>query len=587
MREDISSKKTKNKYGQYFTPLELAKYIVSIATTPKEASVLDPCAGKGVFIEALQEAGYQNIDAIEIDKALRKDNPYKFIKYKSYVTYAFSNKKYDLIIGNPPYIRWRNIEPCLKEELKESELWQKYCNNLSDYLFIFILKSIELLKNNGELIFICPSYWFTTTHTSSIRNYILEHGYFEKIIDLKELPIFKNAIGSLLIFKFIKLRKRKLSKELINPPIEIESFSNIADFYASETDKTRAHIYKIPHFKCDEKWSIDINNEEHSSILKNLCSKNKENFISQTQNKQKDTPKKKLNNALKDDSSLQEASYVTIFDIAKVSNGMVIGNDEAFKVSNELFNKLNQEELKHLIEVIKGKSVGPFTLGATSKYLFCEGINDEANLAKNLPHIYEHLLTFKEELLKRYHFGDSLNFWKWSFLRSYNHFLDNEHKYKDLRIVVPSKDRISKRDYFRFALCPKGIYPTQDALMVLIKTEVRESPQYICAYLNHQAIFNWFKNNGIKRGDVVEFSSKPVRAIPFRPINWENSEEVKLHDQITLKVNELITFSQKFMKDNFNNEQIEIDNLQKVLALPNSQNLIKEINQYLDLLMNG
>ena len=51
--------------------------------------------------------------------------------------------------------------------------------------------------------------------------------------------------------------------------------------------------------------------------------------------------------------------------------------------------------------------------------------------------------------------------------------------------------------------------------------------------------------------------------------------------------NELITFSQKFMKDNFNNEQIEIDNLQKVLALPNSQNLIKEINQYLDLLMNG
>ena len=85
----------------------------------------------------------------------------------------------------------------------------------------------------------------------------------------------------------------------------------------------------------------------------------------------------------------------------------------------------------------------------------------------------------------------------------------------------------------------------------------------------------------------MEFSSKPVRAIPFRPINWENSEEVKLHDQITLKVNELITFSQKFMKDNFNNEQIEIDNLQKVLALPNSQNLIKEINQYLDLLMNG
>ena len=96
------------------------------------------------------------------------------------------------------------------------------------------------------------------------------------------------------------------------------------------------------------------------------------------------------------------------------------------------------------------------------------------------------------------------------FNSDYNHQSDtiiNMNTMINLSREYYSKDRISKRDYFRFALCPKGIYPTQDALMVLIKTEVRESPQYICAYLNHQAIFNWFKNNGIKRGDVVEFSS--------------------------------------------------------------------------------
>jgi adenine-specific DNA-methyltransferase len=45
-----------------------------------------------------------------------------------------------------------------RDELRTSALWQKHCNTLSDYLYIFLLKTVELLNENGQLIFICPEY---------------------------------------------------------------------------------------------------------------------------------------------------------------------------------------------------------------------------------------------------------------------------------------------------------------------------------------------------------------------------------------------------------------------------------------------
>ena len=86
---------------------------------------------------------------------------YDFVQYSSFLEVS-TQEKYDVIIGNPPYIRWKNLEPELKGELQDNDLWNKYFNSLCDYLFIFILKSIGHLSPRGELIFICTEYWLNT-----------------------------------------------------------------------------------------------------------------------------------------------------------------------------------------------------------------------------------------------------------------------------------------------------------------------------------------------------------------------------------------------------------------------------------------
>lgn len=88
--------------------------------------------------------------------------------------------------------------------MAQSDLWNKYFNSLCDYLFIFILKSIEQLKENGELIFICPEYWLNTTHSETLRNYMCVNGFFSDIYLFKEAPLFESVTSSFIIFRYVK-----------------------------------------------------------------------------------------------------------------------------------------------------------------------------------------------------------------------------------------------------------------------------------------------------------------------------------------------------------------------------------------------
>ena len=60
------------------------------------------------------------------------------------------------------------------------------------------------------------------------------------------------------------------------------------------------------------------------------------------------------------------------------------------------------------------------------------------------------------------------------------------------------------------------------------------------AYLNNPIIFDWLKCNGIVKGNIVEFSEKPIASIPFRVIDWTKKNEVELHNLISEKTKEYL-----------------------------------------------
>lgn len=494
----------KNKFGQYFTPEVVADFMICLADISPESKILEPSCGEGIFLNLLQQKGYENLTAYEIDHELGRD--FSCIKYESFIS-ANINDKFDLIIGNPPYIRWKNLEEELKAELSYNFLWNKYFNSLCDYLYIFILKSIELLNNNGQLIFICPEYWMNTTHSSSLRNYMMQNGYFEEIYHFNETPIFNKVTVSIVIFKFIKNKEKKskikVAKYYANQKLTFETLRKLHRQIPLED----AEYLEVSQFKATERWILQSDFAcKKLQKLELACKKqNATSLLSLFEENKKE--------------------YYTIAEICDIGNGLVSGLDKAFQLNEK---ELNEFEKKALINVVKAKDLVPFFAQNITKYIFINEDLTEDDFKKKYPSFFIHFQKYKNDLEKRYQYNRTIKYWEWAFLRNFNLFSKPEK-----RIFVPCKERISNKNNFRFALISKSIFPTQDVTAIFKKSDTKESIEYILSYLNQSVVFEWLKCNGIVKGNIVEFSEKPISSIPFRKIDWTSIKQVSLHNSIT------------------------------------------------------
>lgn len=193
--------------GQYFTKNEsLLKNLKEfIKNKPKQ--ILEPSIGEGHIIDYLKKDPNQIFEntefiMIEIDKnlipliSINKEE----IHYVDFLEYnPNQNKKFQTIIGNPPYVKKKG-KPNLYVE--------------------FIKKCVNLLENNGELIFIIPSDFFQLTSSAKLINQMISQGKFTHIYHPNKENLFEEASIDVLIFRFQKI-------ENINQNISNEIKTNI------------------------------------------------------------------------------------------------------------------------------------------------------------------------------------------------------------------------------------------------------------------------------------------------------------------------------------------------------------------------
>ena len=147
----------------------------------KDIKILEPSFGTGNFIKALKDKSFLNIVGCEIDEELTK-NPSDFFNMSL-------DKKYNLIIGNPPFSKYNLRESYfnIKEHLKFNVLSSVYLtkNELKKdkekIENIFLLKSLKHLQDNDSSIgFVLPISFFIKNRNKSIKNELLK--YFSTII---------------------------------------------------------------------------------------------------------------------------------------------------------------------------------------------------------------------------------------------------------------------------------------------------------------------------------------------------------------------------------------------------------------------
>ncbi|MGL6064199.1 MAG: Eco57I restriction-modification methylase domain-containing protein [Fusobacteriaceae bacterium] len=100
---------------------------------------------------------------------------------------------YDIIFGNPPYLGEKNNKEKFRE-IKETEFGKKYYEAKMDYLYFFIEKGIELLKEGGILSYLTTNYWFMADSAIKLRKLVKDEGHLIRI-DNMNCSVFKDAPG--------------------------------------------------------------------------------------------------------------------------------------------------------------------------------------------------------------------------------------------------------------------------------------------------------------------------------------------------------------------------------------------------------
>lgn len=171
--------------GQVFTPEWIVQLMLGLRQ--QRGPALEPSAGNGAFA-----ARIRNCVAIEFDAAVAPAGAL----IQNFFAYPVS-KKFSTVIGNPPYVRYQDIEYETKILLNASRFDRR--SNL--YLF-FIEKAVEHLKPGGELIFIVPRDFIKLTAARRLNTWLFERGTITHWIETGDQKIFRGAVPNCAIFRF-------------------------------------------------------------------------------------------------------------------------------------------------------------------------------------------------------------------------------------------------------------------------------------------------------------------------------------------------------------------------------------------------
>src|SRR5262249_6996901 len=114
---------------------------------------------------------------------------------------------FDIIVGNPPYLRQRNAK-ALFDSLAATELGRQWRQARMDLWSYFAHRSLDLLRPGGILSFIVNSYWMSSRGAAKLITRLQRESNLEEIQLLDDAPVFKAVSGRHMIFR---LRKRGAS----------------------------------------------------------------------------------------------------------------------------------------------------------------------------------------------------------------------------------------------------------------------------------------------------------------------------------------------------------------------------------------
>ncbi|MCF3578749.1 Eco57I restriction-modification methylase domain-containing protein [Planktothrix agardhii] len=279
------------------------------------------------------------------------------------------NVGFDIVIGNPPYVRQERLGQELKEILKKG--FPHVANGTADLYVYFFALGLKIFKKKGVLFFITLNKFLKTKYGVELRNELANKYDIDLIIDFFELPVFQAATDS-SITKIINSNNKSDTRYY-----PVKTLINLNLF-----EITFGSYQKVIKDKTEWKFI----NGKHNSILGKV--------------ELDSIPLKEYTNN-------------------KIYFGIKTGLNEAFELSKEEAEYLLKTESKYLVKKFaKSTDITKYSLKNSNRYFLVTGY--DLDIKAKYPSAFNYLKKFENKLIKRQDQGK--NWWNLRACTYYSEF---------------------------------------------------------------------------------------------------------------------------------------------------------------------
>ena len=474
--------------GQVYTKDIVADYMVSLLNLPKDAFIVDPCFGMGVFVKSLICSNFTNVTGVEIDP----ETYYKIDKSKfagcSLVNQDFftfnPSQEVDGFILNPPYVRQEEIDDLDMLGVSKENISTK-CGDFSIYakanLYLyFIARCISLLKEGGEMIAIYPNAWLNTPDGKNFYSQILSHGSVDLLVQVVGYPFVGNPLVDVMIMKFTKGgRSETTERTLVVNGNELQ----IKEGFESTS---------FEGLGCVPLSSV-------ASVRRGLTTGYNKAFIN---------PDVSDNNSKID--ILSSPKDVAGYSTANARLDKLLRIESSEKISREIEEYIEkcasqiiaQDKPKTLVEsIMKGKSWYFLSIPQAPDIIFPYIIRDNVRFVLNDSNVIvrDNFYGISSSVPRKLMMALLNNLFIFSQLelsgKSYGNGLLKIQKYDVDNLVIPNPSKLSLDIQNKLIRCSEELIRTSDIKYVLKATEILNSYYQV---EDIEAIYNSLKNNRLK-----------------------------------------------------------------------------------------
>ena len=416
------------------------------------------------------KCGNSLIDAPEVAGVLAFNWQEQFAK-------VFGKEGFDVVIGNPPYVRVQSLKEHYFDQTLFYEKKYKSATGKYDLYALFIEKSFSLINANGVVSFILPHKFLVSDFGIGIRSFLVEKKAVDSLVHFGSKIVFQDAATYTCIVN-LKKQNEFLRFAQVNPSSIISSF----EFGQIDYKNLSSKAWQLK----DSKTSLILSKITSETQLNNLCEGIYQGLITTG-----------------DDIFMLEGEN---------ENGVFTGYSKAL----DGIVKLESDILK---EVLKGQDIKRYLpLKSRMFVIYPHKINEKGKTipleedefkSKN-PLTYEYLENFKEHLIsKKVRYKTNPKYW-YSLHRS-REISIFEKEY----IITPQL-----QNFPSFTIKETDVYADAGGYLLLPKKEINFNG--LLAILNSKVLWFFIKNTSSEYGGgYFYFKTKYLESfgIPLERLN--------------------------------------------------------------------